>query len=140
MNKIVATSEPQFLTEDDSPRLDFEVVYNKPVYQNSRVTGAVLLTYAKNTGAFGTDTASGSVEDVEFYTETAPLNWSVVDCKLGKQFGDLKVSDFMVGLFQKFNFVIHNQTYDSTKYEITQYYDWIIQGNRLDWSNKVSQR
>ena len=121
----------------DTNDWDFSASIN--AYKGDKISAAVYM-YSVKSGHFGnTHDVTGTIEDATFRTSAIPLLWEEVSLDLGAQFMEESSIDILRGIFQKFNFVAYPDKNRRNHIIIQQYYDAILGGPRLEWSDKVDK-
>ena len=103
------------------------------IYANQRVEAKWISGPSRSADNFSLE-----VIGPEFRTTKVPVNFNGLDINPGMQFGDTTSLDVLQALVRKLNLAIVPDKNVRGHYIIHQYYDWILSGNRVDWTERVS--
>ena len=103
------------------------------IYANQRVEAKWISGPSRSADDFSLE-----VIGPEFRTTKVPVNFNGLDINPGMQFGDTTSLDVLQALVRKLNLAIVPDKNVRGHYIIHQYYDWILSGNRVDWTERVS--
>ena len=114
---------------------DFTASFN--LQQGDTVSAAVYQDSAKS-GHFGsTHSIEGDFDNVRFQTTQIPTVWEGIDVDFGAQFQGMLSIDMLRAIVQKFNLVIYADKNRPKHLIVQQYYDAILGGRRVDWSDRI---
>ena len=88
----------------------------------------------------GNRDCNGEISNIRFRTSRLPLILSGQPVSFSSIWEDQMTLDALTGIVQKFNLVIVSDKDRVNHYNIFQYYDWILAGNRVDWSDRVQSK
>ena len=122
-----------FNTTDDSLGL-FELTYKANLMEGDVVTAEIEKFRSR-----GAQTTSATITNVVWRTTETALEWEGLTINPGLQFGEQTADEVLQAIVQKFNLVIEGDRQVRNHYRIYQYNDWILAGDRVDWSERVDQ-
>ena len=117
---------------------DFEVSLNTGgilVHENQQVTVRFITGPSR-----GADDLSIDITSPAFRTQRVPLTYDGATINPGTQFADTEAEELLLGLTQKFNLAVTEDKQRPNHFVVSQYYDWILTGNRVDWTERVSNK
>ena len=113
---------------------DFDLTHTGNFNEGDVVTAEVISDARRGAD----DRPGGSVNGASFRTNRTPLAWEGLSLKSNLQWGDITASEMLSAIVQKFNLVIVKNKNLTDDYILMQYYDWVLAGDRTDWSDRVS--
>ena len=133
----VSLTDLDRITEDTSTTNNITHTATYKTVLNEGDTIHVAVSEAVNKGAHD---VRGSFVNMSFRTTEIPQVLSDTNIDFGRIWGDTSSLDMLNAIVQQFNLVITADKHKRDLYHIQQYYDWILSGNRVDWSDKVQSK
>ena len=118
---------------NDGDNWEFDLKWQGLVYSGQQVTARFITGPSR-----GADDLRLDIIGPDFRTLRTPQTFDGESISIGDQFGDEDSINVLSAIGQKLNLVAYNQKDRRNHYIFQQYYDWILAGNRVDWSDKVS--
>ena len=136
-NRVESIDLPRIGNRDDfnnGEPFSWELKWTGALYEGQRVTAELGVT-----GSRSADDLTGTLSNLSFRTRQVPIDYNGETINIGTQFGDTESLELLNALVSKYNLVIEQSRDRADHYNIYQYYDWVLSGPRVDWTDKVDE-